>query len=945
MKPRRVLSIILPLLFIFPMLHQHDDRITVRATSGTIPDTVRGTEDNYHTDWSVYRGGKSAIQYSGFAQINAANVHRLKPAWEYHTGDPNGPSMYSNPIIVDGLMYFTTPRLNAVALDAATGDEVWVFEPSRYHKDNQEFRGRSRGVTYWEDAEGKNGRIFNFVRDRVYACDAKTGALIESFGEGGFINLKKHLPVPPEAASIEVTSPGIVYRNFLIVGSRVPEGSRSTPGDVRAYNTLTGEFEWIFHTIPQKGEFGYDTWEFTEGVTYGGANPWGGFSLDEERGWVFFATGSPAPDFIYGGERQGKNLFGNCVVALDAATGEYKWHFQTVHHDIFDYDNPPAPVLATIRSGDGSRDAVVQLTKMGLTFVLDRDTGEPLFPVAELPVPASDVPGEEAWPTQPFPLRPPPLARLTLTESDLSNITPESRAAVLEQFRRYRSGFLYTPASEQGTITLPGHQGGVEWGGGSFDPYSNVLYVNVNEAPTINKLVKYYEQGDTAELTPVQRGVLTYNKTCTSCHGAERQGNPPVFPALTDLNLSGDEIRTLLREGRGLMPAFKQLSATEIDNVIAYLRSDPVKGGQEEVNGTRIRYSNEAPFFVDPYGAPAISPPWGTLNAIDLHSGEILWKVSLGEYPELVAKGIRNTGAKSFGGPVATAGDIVFIAGTPDEKIRAFSAYSGKVLWEYKLPAGGYATPSVYMIDGRQYVVIAAGGGGKNGTKYGDAIIAFALPDPREDSPAGEGEESTGWINLFNGTNLDGWVHLNGSHNYTVEDSAIVGRTVKGSPNSFLGSLQKFDDFELELDVMVDSVTNSGIQIRSRVRPVTTGEGYDLRAGRVYGPQVEMQRNRGPGTPTTGLIYGEALGTGWLSSEDKIENGHHYLHNDGWNKLRIVADGPRIQTWVNGHQVEDLMNEKVHKTNPSGFIGLQMHGVEDGKVYVMKWRNIRIRPL
>lgn len=943
-------------LIILPVLNGCTNEASTLAMGSAEPDIkteITGSErqkdrfDNY-TDWAIYRGDKKANQYSEMAQINATNVHELEPAWEYHTGDPNGPSMYSNPIIVEGLMYFTTPKLNAVALNAATGEEVWVFDPAKYSEDGKDFRGRSRGVTYWEDANGENGRIFNFVKDRVYAIDAKSGELIESFGENGFIDLRQNLPVDPEKASIEVTSPGIVYRDFLIVGSRVPEGDNGTPGDVRAYDTRTGKFKWIFHTIPLEGEFGYDTWEFVNGVTYGGANPWGGFSLDEERGWVFFATGSPSPDFIYGGDRKGMGLFGNCVLALDATTGERQWHYQTIHHDIFDYDNPPAPILTTIKSDGKTKDAVVQLTKMGLTFVLDRDTGEPLFPVVELPVPASNVPGEDAWPTQPFPMRPPPLARIMMTEADLNNVTPETHASVLEQFRKYKTGFLYTPASEQGTITLPGHQGGVEWGGGSFDPYSNVLYVNVNEAPTINKLVKYYDKEKLSMATPAQRGALIYNRNCTSCHGAERQGNPPAFPSLIDLQLNKEEIRTVLHNGRGMMPAFTQLSDDQVNDVIAFLESDEDDANTVEhldPMGARVRYSNEAPFFVGPYGAPAISPPWGTLNAIDLDKGEILWKVPLGEYPELVAKGIRNTGAKNFGGPVATAGDVVFIAGTPDEKIRAFSTHSGDVLWEYQLPAGGYATPSVYMIDGKQYVVIAAGGGGKNGTKYGDSIIAFALPDSEGDGQSEKKEAGSDWIDLFDGTTLNGWVHLNGSHTYYVEDSAIVGRTVEGSPNSFLGTLQKFNDFELRLEVMVDSVTNSGIQIRTKIKPLTVGEGHDLRAGRVYGPQVEMQRNHRPGTPTTGLIYGEALGTGWLSSEEKIQNGHNYLVEGGWNELRIVAKGPRIRTWVNGHKVEDLVNEEVYKTNPSGFIGLQMHGIEGKGPYVMKWRNIKIRPL
>ena len=908
----------------------------VSCETSTFPSSKSEEIDKYdnYTDWAIYRGDKKSNQYSELAQINAANVHKLKPVWEYHTGDPNGPSMYSNPIIIEGLMYFTTPRLDAIALNAVTGKEVWKFESAKYNEGNKVFRGRSRGVTYWEGAEGK--RIFHFVNDKAYALDAKSGAIIKSFGKNGYIDLRQDLGIDPVNASIEVTTPGIIYRNFLIVTSRVPEEYNSTPGHVRAYDAVTGEFKWIFHTIPQKGEFGYDTWQFVDGETYGGANPWGGFSVDEKRGWVFFATGSPANDF-YGGFRKGMNLFGNSVVALDATTGKRIWHFQTIHHDIWDYDNPAAPILVTIKSKDTSRDAVVQLTKTGLTFVLDRDTGEPLFPVEEIPVPASKVPGEEAWPTQPFPLKPPPLVRLSLGEADLTNVTPESRASALAQFRKYETGFIYTPPSLQGTITTPSHQGGVEWGGASFDPSSNILYVNANEAPSINTLRLFYDTHNNS--TPIEHGAMLYRKNCTACHGLQRQGNPPVYPALTNLKKTEDSIRTILRQGSGIMPAFPQFSNQEVTALVSFLRSD-----NESSNGTgagsRARYSVQIPFFLGPYGAPAISPPWGTLNAVDLSTGSILWKVPLGEYPELVAKGVRNTGAKNFGGPVATAGGIVFIAATPDEKIRAFETHSGSVLWEHKLPAGGYATPSIYVIDGKQYVVIAAGGGGKNDTKYGDSIIAFALP-AEEDRET----DATAWTDLFDGATLNGWVHLNGSHTYTVEDGSIVGRTIEGSPNSFLCTQQVFGDFELELEVMIDSVTNSGIQIRSKARPFTAGEGYDLRAGRVNGPQVEMQRNHRPGTPTTGLIYGEALGTGWLSSPEKIKNGHHYLHNEGWNKMRIVANGPRIQTWVNGHPVEDLVNEKVYATHSQGFIGLQLHGIEGGGPFTMKWKNIRIRAL
>lgn len=689
--------------------------------------------DNF-TDWGIYRGDKKAVQYSALDQINATNVQRLRLAWEYKHGDPNGPAMYSNPIIVDGLLYFTTPSVHAVALDAATGRRVWQFDPAKHAEGNRSFRGRNRGVVFWENAQRGQRRIFNFVKDRVYALDARTGALIESFGESGFIDLRKNLTVPPEKASIEVTTPGIVWQDLLIVGSRVPEENDSTPGDIRAYHAETGAFVWIFHTVPLQGELGHDTWQWEPGERYGGANPWGGFSLDEERGWVFCATGSAAGDFIYGGTRKGMNLFANCVLALDARTGRRIWHYQTIHHDIFDYDNPPAPMLVTITQQGKKRDVAVQMTKMGLTFVLDRDTGEPVFPVEERPVPGSKVPGEEAWPTQPFPTRPPPLVRLATYEADLTSITPESRAAALELFKKHDTGFLYTPASLRGTITTPGHQGGVEWGGGTFDPVTGVLYVNANEAPTINRL-KPLAEIDLATATPAQRGAMLYNMACTACHGFNRQGNPPLYPPLTDvrLRLKADDIRTVITHGRGIMPAWSgQLAAEQIGDLVAYLLSENEDAQDFAAPGASARYAQIAPFFEDPYGVPAISPPWGTLNAIDLNKGEILWKVPLGEYPQLVAKGIRHTGAKNFGGPVLTAGGIIFIAATPDEKIRAFDKYTGAQLWEYKLPAGGYATPSTYMAGGRQYVVIAAGGGGKLGTKYGESILAFALPDMAE---------------------------------------------------------------------------------------------------------------------------------------------------------------------------------------------------------------------
>ena len=915
-----------------------------------------------NVDWSVYRGDPGGTQYSPLAEIHAANVHTLQPAWEYHTGDASQRStMHVNPIIVNGVMYLTTPSLKAVALDASTGRELWVFDPAKYNEGHAVIRLRNRGVAYWKGTEGE--RIFHFVKDRAYALDARSGQLIVSFGKGGYIDLRENLGVNPATVSLEMTSPGAVYKNLLILGSRVNESYDASPGHIRAYDVVTGALRWIFHTIPRDGEIGHETWKWVKDENYGGANAWGGITVDERRGWVFCATGSATDDF-YGAFRQGANLFSDSVLALDASTGERKWHYQTVHHDLWDYDNPPAPILATITTGGSSRDVVVQLTKMGFTFVLDRDTGEPVFPVQEMSVPRSTVPGEVTSPTQPFPLKPRPLVRQSLTEADLTNITPAAHEYALREFAKYRSGSIFTPPSLQGTLTLPGHLGGSEWHGASFDPLLNVMYVNVNDAPTINRLRPLHSLPAGTTGTPVQLGRRIYEAACASCHGDQRQGIPPATPSLLKVTLSRQDIQTVIRQGRNSMPAFRQLTAADINALVEYVTSAPGAVENDAPKRAPDRYTiEEYTLFTGQDGVPAVAPPWGTLNAVDLVSGDILWRVPLGEYPHLVAKGIRNTGTMNFGGVVATAGGVAFVAATADEKFRAFETHSGRLLWEHQLPAGGYATPSVYMIGGREYVAIAAGGGGKNATKSGDAIIAFTVPQA---SSGGQARQSnadrsrTDWINLFDGSTLNGWVHLNGAHQYTVEDGAIVGRTAdrSASQNSFLCSLEEFGDFELELETMVDRITNQGIQIRTRVRPVAgPGRGSEFAAGRVYGPQVEVRRFY-KGLPTTGLLYGEALGTGWLSSQQKIDDGHHYFVDEGWNRLRIVAQGPRIQTWVNGQPVEDLVNDAVYRTHPSGHTCLQIHGMSEreltGPLYsgsgvtpseplLSRWRHIRIR--
>jgi putative heme-binding domain-containing protein len=1085
--------------------------------------------DNY-TQWGIYRGDKKGNQFAELAQINAANVHRLQRAWEYHTGDAGErTSMYSNPIIIDGRLYVCTPSLNAACIDAVTGEQIWFFDSSKHNANHQVMRGRNRGLVYWEGKQGQ--RIFVFVKHRVYVVDAVTGELVTSFGQGGHIDLRNDLGMDPSKASIECTAPGIVYQNMLIVASRVPEGYISTPGHIRAYDTVTGEFRWIFHTIPKPGEFGFDTWEFVEGEVYGGANAWGGFTLDEDRGWVFCATGSPTYDF-YGGFRKGQNLFGNCVLALDANTGERVWHYQTVHHDLWDMDNPSAPVLVRLEHNGEAQDAVVQFTKMGFTFVLDRDTGEPLFPTPELPVPASTIPGEEAWPTQPFPTRPPPLNRLAVTEADLTRISPEAYAKAKTMFDRYAKGHIFTPPSLRGNILTPGTLGGVEWHGGAFDPFLNTIYVNSHESPSILRLREVIDPSGDQSSSPVGRGAMLYQLACAGCHKMDRKGSLPLVRNLLTSEKTDQEMKKGIRNGQGLMPAFTQFSDRDINALIAFIRSpadaqtavdstvsleqqllaeDPeslvraaleqgnaehgaivfhqphmacnkchlvadkdnplgpdltslpdettnlnivesvlepskaIRRGYEPVtlllrdgrthtgfivqqrddavvlrepsaNGAtvvipnsdiddrktgqtsimpvgqvnqlagrqqfldlvrylidirdggasranqlrpldsatelkipaaRVRYVIEGyDAFTGPGGEPALAPPWGTLNAIDLVNGEILWRVPLGEYPHLVEKGIRNTGALSFGGAVATAGGLIFIAGTPDEKVRAFEKHSGRLLWQYKLPAASYATPSTYMIDGRQYLVLSAGGGGKNGTKSGDSVIAFALPESDDAAqPQRTATAAERWIELFDGRTLNGWAHMNGSHTFTVEEGAIVGRTVEGSANSFLCSTREFGDFELEVEVYVDDVTNSGIQFRSKTRPVTSGKGWSNTAGRVYGPQVEIRRFQGVGIPTTGVFYGEALGTGWLSSEETVKAGHRYHNAQDWNLLRIVAEGPRMRTWLNGHPIDDITREDVYNTHPKGFIGLQVHGITGQGPFVMKFRKIRIREL
>jgi len=689
-------------------------------------------EQHQYKNWEVYRGSPDANQYSALDQVNKQNVQDLEMAWSYNTGGNTEKSTIEcNPIIHNGVMYLTSPDLRVIALEAGTGQLIWEFEPDQKNI----FGGVNRGVTLWKGADQE--RILVTAHHWLWALDARTGEPVNDFGENGKVDLRYGLGIPVETATINVTSPGIIFNDLIILGSRVGERYGSAPGHIRAYNVVTGAHEWSFKTIPDEGEFGAETWEKHEGETYGGANAWGGLSLDEQRGWVFAATGSPSFDF-YGGNRKGKNLFGNCVIAIDAATGERIWHYQIVHHDLWDYDLPCAPNLIEIPVDGEMVDAVAQPTKMGYLFLLDRETGTPLYPVEERPVPESGIEGEEAWPTQPFPTFPQPYARLHLDEESVTNIGEENRAHALKLLQQYKHGASFIPPSMEGSLIMPGTRGGAEWSGASFDPENHTLYINANEIANILKLKKIEvtrEQSGGKELTTGQilkRGKDLYQLNCSGCHGAERQGAPPTYPSLTDLSdkLDATQVKNIITQGKGAMMPVTHFSKQQLEAVTAFLLSDGKIEAEAQLDSTFTRYMIDGYVqFRDQEGYPASKPPWGSLSAIDLATGKIKWKVPLGEFEELTNRGVPPTGTQNMGGCVATAGGLVFIGSSKDEKFRAFDKDTGKVLWEYQLPTGGYATPSVYEYDGKQYIVIAAGGGGKNATKSGDAYVAFSLPD------------------------------------------------------------------------------------------------------------------------------------------------------------------------------------------------------------------------
>ena len=666
-------------------------------------------------DWPVYGGRSENIHYSPLAQINRKNVKQLEVAWSFDTGERGG--LQTSPIFVDGILYGITPTQKVFALDAATGNLLWKFDSG--------IKGTQpdRGLAYW--SSDKDKRILVGVMNFVYALDAATGKPIPVFGNNGRIDLRDGLGRNPELQSVALTSPASVYKDLIIVGGRLPETLPAPPGDIRAYDVRSGQLRWSFHTIPHPGEFGYDTWPKDAWKYTGGANNWTGMAVDVKRGIVYVPTGSAAFDF-YGADRLGDNLFADSLIALNAETGERLWHFQAVKHDLWDRDFPSPPTLVTVKRDGKDVESVAQTTKQGFVYLFERTTGKPLFPIEYRKYPPSTVQGEIAAAEQPLPSAPTAFARQDLTENMLTSRSLEVHQWALEHFRKFRNQGQFVPFSVgQDTLVFPGFDGGAEWGGSAFDPETGILYVNANDIAWTGALA------ENTGAEPSGRGF--YLGQCSVCHRDNMAGSPPEFPSLIGVadRLSRAEITAVIRRGKGRMPGFPSLAEDQLSAVIEYLTTGENKelpASQPAPQQMKYRFTGYHK-FLDPEGYPAVVPPWGTLNAINLNTGEYAWKIPLGEYPELAAKGMTKTGTENYGGAIVTAGGLVFIAATNfDKKFRAFDKSSGELLWETTLPFAGNATPATYAVKGLQFVVIAAGGGKDPKSLSGGVYRAFALP-------------------------------------------------------------------------------------------------------------------------------------------------------------------------------------------------------------------------
>jgi quinoprotein glucose dehydrogenase len=671
-------------------------------------------------NWPEYNGDGARSHYSPLDQITKDNVPQLKVAWTYASGGAdtarNRTQMQCNPIVIDGILYGVSAGIQAFAVNSASGQEIW--------KTNLNDNGGtlSRGVTYWSDGRAKH--IFFGAGKYIYALNAADGSLIPNFGENGRIDLRVGVERPGADDYITSNTPNTIYKDMLITGARVNENETALLGDVRAYDVRTGKLVWTFHTIPVSGEFGSGTWPANAREHFGGANAWAGMAIDRARGIVYIPTGSAAYDF-YGGNRPGNNLFANCLIALDAATGKRLWHYQLVHHDIWDRDPPCPPNLVTVTHMGKRVDVVVQVTKQGYVFILDRVTGKPLFPVKETAFSFPAIEGEKVSATQPIPTLPLPFTRQKFTQNDFNPFVAD-RDSLMELLSKAKTGSAYIPLTSSMTVFYPGTDGGAQWGGAATDP-SGIMYVPAKEIPVYTSLIKKEIPQNAASVT----GAQLYQMNCAACHGADKMGNHDgSYPSLASLEkrLKSAQIEAILQNGRGMMPSFTHISEAERKSIIAYLTNQGSDKSISIDSKTQVPYQHTGyNRWYDRNGYPVSQPPWGTLTAIDLNTGQRKWQVPLGEYKALTAKGIPPTGTDNYGGPLVTASGLLFIAASRDEQFRAFDKETGKILWQVALPAAGYASASTYSVNGKQYVVIACGGGKLN-TKSGDRYVAFALP-------------------------------------------------------------------------------------------------------------------------------------------------------------------------------------------------------------------------
>lgn len=669
------------------------------------------------SDWHVY-GGENGTHFSPLTDITPSNVGQMQQAWRLDTG-PGG--LQTSPLVVDGILYAMTPAQEVVALDAATGVQRWRT------KIKDAGSQPVRGLSFWRSSA--EARLFVGTGPWLSALDPATGELIPGFSNNGRVDLSLGMGRDGGSGAVALTTPGTIWHDNIIVGFRTTESRPAASGVVRALNVRTGAPVWTFNLIPKQGEAGSETWTPDGLREAGGANSWAGMTLDTSTGTLFVPTGSAVDDF-FGGTRIGANLYANSLVALNADTGKKIWHYQIVHHDLQDRDLPSPPVLLNVQRDGKQIAAVAQATKHGALFVFDRANGRPLFPIEERAVPKSDVPGEQSWPTQPFPTAPAPYARQSLAAADLTRRTPAAHAAVAAIFAKARSAGPFTSmAVDQPTIVFPGFDGGAEWGGQAVDPKRGILFINSNDVPWIGSLAKS---------SGTSGGRALYEQNCAACHGLDRKGSPPDFPSLDGIltrKLESDVVRTILG-GQGRMPAFAQFSQPQLIEITKYLQ-DPSTSDSREFQGGGAVATRKPGYvftgyqrFVDPDGYPAVAPPWGTLNAIDLNTGRYLWRIPLGEYPELAAKGLGATGTENYGGPMLTATGVLFIGATVyDRKFRAFDAANGRLLWSALLPYAGTATPVIYRAKGRQFVVIATSAARNKRAAPGSAYIAFALPN------------------------------------------------------------------------------------------------------------------------------------------------------------------------------------------------------------------------